>query len=144
MRISHCVATFILASKLLSVSLYGQTVSVRLDTPNYPVMKDEWSPVSVTVSNICDHSFPILRATGNAYLGNENLIQVVIFKNELEGIPFLFDNPTGQRICSIATNEVPSFAMNTNAAILTVTLPVSRKTVRYYPRTGRIEEESMP
>ncbi len=84
------------------------------------------------------------RMCSTAHLGNENLIQVVIFKNELEGIPFLFDNPTGQRICSIATNEVPSFAMNTNAAILTVTLPVSRKTVRYYPRTGRIEEEPIP
>ena len=34
--------------------------------------------------------------------------------------------------------------MNSNAAILTVTLPVSRKTVRYYPRTGRIEEKAMP
>ena len=50
----------------------------------------------------------------------------------------------GKRITSLDNNEVPSFAMNTNAAILTVTLPVSRKTVRYYPRTGRIEEESMP
>ena len=50
----------------------------------------------------------------------------------------------GKRITSLDNNEVPSFAMNTNAAILTVTLPVSRKTVRYYPRTGRIEEEAMP
>ena len=67
------------------------------------------------------------------------MLPVYVYLNTVETSRSLFVG-SGRRLCSLATNEVPSFAMNSNAAILTVTLPVSRKTVRYYPRTGRIEE----
>lgn len=101
-------------------------------------------------SNRCEINSVIgeLNSTNSVFesayqLTDNRMIDLTIHKTRVDSYYCLFTN-YGQRICSLATNEVPSFAMNTNAAILTVTLPVSRKTVRYYPRTGRIEEEAMP
>ena len=101
-------------------------------------------------SNYCDiHVLNSSRDTQDAIfttkylISGHGLVMCNIYKDKIYDDQFLFAG-SGRRICKIATNEVPSFAMNTNAAILTVTLPVSRKTVRYYPRTGRIEEEAMP
>ena len=79
----------------------------------------------------------------SSYQVDTDMLPVYVYLNTVETSRFLFVG-SGRRLCPLATNEVPSFAMNSNAAILTVTLPVSRKTVRYYPRTGRIEEKAMP
>lgn len=85
----------------------------------------------------------VLDSNGFTRNGVNPLLSSNIYQDKIFDDQFLFSG-SGKRLCQIATNEVPSFAMNTNAAILTVTLPVSRKTVRYYPLTGRIEEEPIP
>ena len=112
MRLSHCVATFILACELLSVSLYGQAVSVRLDTPNYPVLRDEVFPISVTVSNGCQNGFYVIRDP------------LVAMNRQLFFIPMdvdgnhLFDNTYRNPVMSIGRELFSSLVAERTASVL--------------------------
>lgn len=46
---------------------------------------------------------------------------VRIYEHTIDGERFLFYSALGQRICAVPENATPNFAINTNAAMLTVT-----------------------
>jgi hypothetical protein len=73
----------------------------------------------------------------SAFLGTEGLVPFQMYEHELDGEHFLFSSRL-ERVCQIPDSAVPTFAVNTNTAVMTVSFGASAPPVNYNVKTGQI------
>jgi hypothetical protein len=73
----------------------------------------------------------------SAFLDQSVLVPFSIYEHELDGERFLFSSRLG-RVCQIPDSAVPTFAVNTNTALMMVSFGASAPPVNYNVKTGQI------
>jgi hypothetical protein len=73
----------------------------------------------------------------SAYIGlSDTLVPFKVYEHTLDGERFLFTRC--ERVCQIPDSAVPTFAVNTNTAVMTVSFGASAPPVNYNVKTGQI------